>query len=650
MPTHRSNAPTSSSASSRPPRPASSVTKASGSKPSASKPSLQSSAPWLAALAAILGVLFYLQLRHFSPFITDDAFISLRYSERLLQGHGLTWNHLRPVEGYTNLLWVLACAALGGLGLSLPFAAHLLGITCTALGIAAVAAQVFRDYPAKIRFVSALIGCGALVLSGPVDVWALGGLEQPMLAAFIAWAAYFGLRWVSTTRPASRDTLAMGLLLGFAVITRADAALFTAAFYCGAAVADGVRVRSFISRARLLPIPVAFFLGQLLFRRLYYHDWLPNTAYVKVAFTLHRLRTGLKYDFVGVQTEIVFFLLAAIGILALWKAGKQRQIKFLVTITVIWLAYIVVIGGDIFPSVRHFVPALAIVAFLVAGCGLLTLGAPFRFSRPRLAFFLALTALVVVSDHFCTPETWEAQGKSIGLFLHRAFADKHPLLVSDAAGVVPFYADLPVVDPLGLNDYYIAHHKSADRGHGWLGHELAAGKYVLDQRPDIFLFSDFQSDIYFPSDVEIAADPRFKANYQAVRFDTDPPDAIRSIVYLRRIDGPLGIQQTADRETIPAYLATMDGANSVKLVQGRAHLVLPPHGLASFARIPVNAGVWTLAAHGSGAASVHVSPPLPTPAGCDTCLRAEAPTHVNLMVTNNTNQPAVLESLDLTRR
>jgi arabinofuranosyltransferase len=415
-------------------------------------------------------------------------------------------------------------------------------------------------------------------------------------------------------------------------------------------VADGVRVRSFISRARLLPIPILFFLGQLLFRRLYYHDWLPNTAYVKVAFTLHRLRTGLKYDLVGVRTNFIFLLLAAIGILALWKAGKQRQVKFLVTIIVVWMAYLVVIGGDIFPSVRHFVPLLALAAFLAAGCGLLTLSAPFRFSKPRVAFFVALTALVVTSNYFCERETWESQGKSIGLFLHHAFGDKHPLLVSDAAGVVPFYADLPAVDPLGLNDYHIARHKDANRGHGWLGHELGDSNYVLDHRPDIFLFSNFESSIYFPSDLAIAADPRFKANYQAVRFDTDPPDAIRTIMYLRRSDGPLGIRQSPNGETIPAYLATMDAANSVKLIGGRAQLILPPHGSAVFASIPIGSGAWEINTQGGGAAAVHIASSLPAPAGCDSCVGAATPTSANLTATNTTDQPAVLESLVLTRR
>ena len=150
----------------------------------------------LLALTAICAIALALQIYHFWPFMTDDAYISLRYSQRLMHGHGLTWNDLPPaVEGYTNLLWVLICAGLGALGMNLETAAHLLGIVSTVAGIAAVGAQVYRDYPAKIRFVSALIGCLALALSAPVAVWSLGGLEQPLLAALLAWAAYFGIRW-----------------------------------------------------------------------------------------------------------------------------------------------------------------------------------------------------------------------------------------------------------------------------------------------------------------------------------------------------------------------------------------------------------------------------------------------------------------------
>jgi hypothetical protein len=596
----------------------------------------------------VCAVALALQIYHFWPFMTDDAYISLRYSQRLIEGHGLIWNDLPPaVEGYTNLLWVLLCAGLGALGMKLETAAHLLGIVTTVAGIVAVAAQVYRDYPAKVRFLSSLIACLALALSAPVAVWSLGGLEQPLLAALLAWAAYFGVRWVSGPKGNPRDADVMGLLLGLAVLSRADAALFTALFYAGAVLADGVRTRTLIARARLLPIPILFFLGQELFRYAYYGAWVPNTAYVKVAFTLHRLYTGLRYEVYGVRSEFVFLALALVGCAALWIAGKKRQVILLATVSIGWLFYIFVIGGDIFPSYRHFVPAMALMGFLVAGCGLLTLGAPFRFSRLRVAIFLLLTLLVLTSDFFSPMETWEREGKEIGIFLRTAFGAKHPLLVSDAAGVVPYFAHMEVIDPLGLNDYHIARHPIADRGLGWVGHELGDGKYVLDYKPDILLLSNFQSAAGFPADEQLLADPRFASHYQLIHIDAGPPNPIRAGLYIRRIDGKLGIARSDDQETVPAYLATANEANSVRLVDGQAQLVIAPHGSAQFSAIPLGSGGWKSTLDGAGAAqfTVHAAP---ASSACASCVQADANGLAELTVENTSDQPATLASIQLT--
>jgi arabinofuranosyltransferase len=599
------------------------------------------------ALAAICAVALALQLHHFWPFLTDDAYISLRYSQRLLEGHGLTWNDMQPrVEGYTNLLWVLLCAALGAIGMNLEAAAHLLGVVSTVAAISAVAAQVYRDFPAKVRFVSALIGCLALSLSAPIAVWALGGLEQPLLAAWLAWAAYFGLRWVSTNKGSTRDADVMGVLLGFALLTRADSALFTALFYLGAVLGDGVRTRSLIARARLLPIPILFFTAQEVFRHAYYGEWLPNTAYVKVAFTLHRLRTGLKYELMGTRSEIVFLILALVGGVALWIAGKRRQVLLLATISIGWLFYIVVIGGDNFPVYRHFVPALAVLGFMIAGCGLLTLGAPFRFSRPRLAIFTILTLLVLTSDLFAERETWERQGKSVGLFLRTAFGARHPLLVADAAGAVPYYAHMDALDPLGLNDYHIARHPIADRGQGWVGHELGDGKYVLDHKPDLILLSDLQSKAVFPADQQLLADPRFSTHYQLVQLDAGPPDPVRALIYIRRLDGRLGIVTTGNAVTVPAYLADRSDANAVRLIDGRAQLVIAPHGSAKFAALPVTAGNWKVDVAGQDATALRVQ----GASGCPSCVQSEANGIADITVANTSGQPAVVEQLHLTKR
>jgi arabinofuranosyltransferase len=480
-------------------------------------------------------------------------------------------------------------------------------------------------------------------------VWSLGGLEQPLLAALLAWAAYFGVRWVSTAKGNSRDADAMGVLLGLAVLSRADAALFTALFYAGAVLADGVRLRTLIARARLLPIPILFFLGQEIFRHAYYGAWVPNTAYVKVAFTLHRLRTGLKYDLMGVRSEFVFVALALVGCVALWIAGKKRQVILLATVSIGWLFYIFIVGGDIFPSYRHFIPAMALMGFLVAGCGLLTLGAPFRFSRLRVAIFLVLTLLVLTSDLFAPPETWEREGKEIGIFLQTAFGAKQPLLISDAAGVVPYFAHMEVIDPLGLNDYHIARHPIADRGQGWVGHELGDGKYVLDHKPDLLLLANFQSEPLFPADKQLLADPRFAAHYQLIHIDAGPPHPIRAGVYIRRIDGKLGMKASGDQETVPAYLATTKDANSVRLIEGRAQLLIAPHGSAQFSAIPLGSGSWKSTLDGAGAARL-TARSSPTDDACATCVQAGANGLAELTVENTSDQPATLENVHLTRQ
>jgi hypothetical protein len=325
-----------------------------------------------------------------------------------------------------------------------------LGIVSTIAGITAVAAQVYRDYPAKIRFLSSLIACLALSLSAPVAVWALGGLEQPLLAALLAWAAYFGIRWVSAAKPNPRDADVMGLLLGFAVLTRADAALFTALFYAGAVLADGMRPRSLIARARLLPIPILFFAGQEFFRHVFHGTWMSSG--VRVAFTWHRLSSGLWYELYGFRAEIVFLLLTLIGCIALGIAHKKRQVILLGTISAGWLFYVLILGGDNLPFYRHFVPAMALMGFLVAGCGLLTLSAPFRFSRARVAIFLILTLLVLTSDFFARGNTLERKGEQLGIFLWTALGAKHPLLISEARGAARHSSRVGAIDAIGRND------------------------------------------------------------------------------------------------------------------------------------------------------------------------------------------------------
>ena len=608
--------------------------------------------PWL-LLAIGIALIFIVQIRHFLPFYIDDGFISLRYSERLLQGKGLTWNDMRPVEGYTNLLWVLACAGLGAMGLPLAPAAVMLGIACAVTGMVAVVAHSLRDYSRENRLMAVAFGCGALVLSGPVPLWAQSGLEQAMLAAFLGWAIYFGLRWVVISSPSLRYTAALGILLGLVCLTRADGAVFTVGFVLGGLLADGISIRSIFLRSRMALIPAAFAGAQVFFRRIYYGEWVPNTAYVKVAFTLGRVHAGVKYELEGFRHQGPFFLLAVIGLAALWRNGRRRQALLLIGVSITWLAYLAIIGGDVFLYSRHFVPLLEILAFAIAGC-CISIVPGSRFFRSRAAVLWLLLGLVLTSDLYWDGYTTSEDGKAVAAFLVQAFGDKNPLVSSDPAGAVPFYTNFPAIDPLGLNDYHIARHKTQRFGKGVLGHELGDGSYVLDQRPDLVFLCDYSASVCFDSDRQILQDPRFGHFYQLVHFDTDPPHGTHAAVYIRRLDGRLGIKQSVDAIVIPSYLSVEKKANTVRLIDGRAQLVLPPRGSADFRDIPVPPGHWTCHVRTKYPSAVVVSD-LSSSSGSE--IRAAIgvnqpsplPEKIGFQVENRTESQVVVESIDLER-
>jgi arabinofuranosyltransferase len=78
----------------------------------------------------------------FGAVTQDDAFISFRYAENLVQGHGLVFNIGEWVEGYTNLLWTLMMAGLMALG-GEPV------IGSTMLGLAALAGPILASWPRR---------------------------------------------------------------------------------------------------------------------------------------------------------------------------------------------------------------------------------------------------------------------------------------------------------------------------------------------------------------------------------------------------------------------------------------------------------------------------------------------------------------------
>jgi|GEM_PF-525990 len=531
----------------------------------------------LAALPAL--VLFALQAGWPWPFFSDDSFISLRYSERLLEGHGLTWTDGETVEGYSNLLWVVLVAGLGAMGLELITAARLLGALCSVAALLALAAAL---RPRDLRSAATAALAPLLVAATqPVMIWSLAGLEGPLMLALLAWG-FGGLlrRFGGDSGHAELravDLLSAGLPFALACWTRPDGPLWalTAGLGVGA-LARRSGALAAVGRAFWFGLPaLAAVAAQLAFRLTYYEDYVPNTAHVKADLDPASFAPGFAY----VRAAMVAMpaLAAAAGCGAALALVARRRRAFVPTLllpVLAWLVYLCAIGGDHFPGLRLLHGVIAPMALLATTA---VLALPSATLRAIAATALGLIAAAVdataaranATSKEARAETWEWHGKALGEALGEAFAKEQPRVAVDAAGALPYYSRLPALDMLGLCDRTIATTPFPT----WLdttkpgtpkppGHLKGNGGYVMQQRPDLMVFSNPPGLPLpvFVSACEFEDDPRFLNNYRLVLLDLGAPEILPGVAQPHlaslwvRVNGRAGLRRERDRVLAPAYL------------------------------------------------------------------------------------------------
>jgi hypothetical protein len=232
-----------------------------------------------AAFALTLALQYFLWAH-----VSDDAYISFRYVNRLLEGQGLTFNDGERVEGFSHPLWILLVAGGAWLtGLAVPDVARALGLACALLTIACLLSS---------RRAQAASAAVALLLVFPgFHVYATSGLETPLLMLLLTLGTVASLGHREPTTLAS-------LSFGLAAITRPEGLLY-GLFWLGR------RARAF----RQLSILLSPFVAYEAFRLLYFETWLPNTFRAKLPGTWGTF-FGLEYLGQAVTAVAWPFLLA----------------------------------------------------------------------------------------------------------------------------------------------------------------------------------------------------------------------------------------------------------------------------------------------------------------------------------------------------
>ena len=545
--------------------------------------------------------------RYYMPFLSDDALISLRYLKRFLHGEGLTWTAGRPVEGYSNLLWILLLAVPGALGVDLITAARVLGVGCSIVVIISFLWWSPRTHAFRpVLWIALATGLLFYCLAGPTGVWAIGGLEQPLYACLISIAIPLGFSVMDSRELEWRKMLTASIALGLVCLTRPDGPIFTVAFFlafvCGWGIAESRRrLRELLL---LVSVPLLLYGGQTVFRLFYYGELVANTALVKIAPSSYHLSEGVKYVSSGFNSLAPFsYIVVCYLLISVWFRSARKRSGLLLLCTGLWIAYLIFIGGDIFPAYRLFIPLMPVFGFaLIEAVAVILSLSKARKLRVGLIVLVLIGSFVLYGKgQFKDPENqrgkterWEWDGQVLGLFLKKAFGPQQPLLAVTAAGCLPYWSELPSLDMLGLTDYYLPRHPPSDLGQGYLAHELGDGRYVIDQKPDIITFHAGVRKPVFRSGMEMQKSGDLARSYSVVNVIGTYPYVYRAAFWVRQNSSKIGVRRTENEVEIPAYLLSGNRASAAQF-NAEDKLILPvsvkePAGINLLDPLPGN---WT---------------------------------------------------------
>ena len=432
----------------------------------------------LVAGAACVLVTFHslLLARAFRFNNVDDAYIAFRYGWHLVHGQGLVFNPGERVEGYTSFLWTVLLAPFTSLPVDVVWFSIGFGLVASIAAVWGLAGLARRETGGGSWAQAALV---LVALDGTFAFWAAGGLETALFTALVI--ASIVVLESPLRGPAPWYS---GVLLGLATLTRPEGALlFTLALLQRLAVrgrAAGPDIRTLALGWAVVVLP------HLLWRRVYYGAWLPNTFHNKVTLGGPALATGVEYAWSFVRWRYGVPLLA---LLAIARPAYRWMPSLPAAFTIAFVAYVILIGGDWPIANRFLVPVIPCV-YLLVGRGITRwLRRPAWRAAALLAVFVAvgvgttlhaeLHGMVKRHDNVRV----ETQRKRFGMWLR----DRLPpgtLIAVGPAGAIPYYSRLPSIDMWGLTDPHIAR---VPRTGFQPGHDRTDPAYVLARRPQLIV-------------------------------------------------------------------------------------------------------------------------------------------------------------------
>ena len=469
----------------------------------------------ISLLWAGVGLWLVLSPQLLGYWIVDDAYISFRYGQHLVSGHGLVFNVGERVEGYTNFLWTLLIAGAMAAGHE-PVIATIAGTMLLGFGVVGLTlALAHRMIPEPWAWLAPLL----LVLNTPFLLYTVrgSGMETALFAALTlaTLLALTGRRWAVA-----------GLLVALTMMTRPDGVVLAGvgALYVHWMSGEGGQGRGnreqgtgereqrrmdrgessrITNLVQYVGVAAALYIPYFLWRWSYYGYLLPNTFYAKVGTTWTQVWRGWEYLWQAGRGDLVLPIALVSGIVggAAWHArggyARWPQMSLVGGFALLFCLYVVSVGGDFMPGVRFLVPVVAVLLIVVAW-GIAGLAGRIPTACPLLLAGVVLWGglLATLLPHTSSTRTGSPVQEHIAVVRHhretgrwvQTHTSPDTLLATPAAGVMPYYAERPIIDILGLTNTHIAHLSSETLGSGRAGHEKSDPDYVMQQQPDLIVY------------------------------------------------------------------------------------------------------------------------------------------------------------------
>lgn len=425
-------------------------------------------------------------------FLSDDAYISFRYAENFAAGKGLVYNEGEVVEGYTNFLWVIIMSVIAGTGADMLAAARAIGLLS---GVAFIlityylSANVFRISP-PVSYLSAFL----VALNPGFVLWSYSGMETLFFSVAVMSALLCVILFIGSKE--IRLLYISSVIFLLASLIRPEGVLFFAsAFgYVFFSMTAGEKA-GIVSALKKLGPPAFIFAAcygiYFAWRFDHYGLFLPNTFYAKTGFEDQQLK-GFYYCYKFVRESLAGGILLIFPAYSAVRMFSDARIRFILFILLVYLSYIIFVGGDNLLVQRFFVPVLPLIFTLLA-LGVYRLMGDLKTNLiVNIIVFIALLIypVSVLLDTRSFPMLGVERTmlhyenmKKAGLWL-RDNSEKHETVAVESAGIIPYFSGLKSYDRLGLNDLHISHHGKYGEGE----RDKSDEEYIVSVlRPDYYV-------------------------------------------------------------------------------------------------------------------------------------------------------------------